>query len=380
MGPIRGQIRPAPVEAVVMAVAQLGAKLNASIHNRFDIEVVDAKTGEVRQRARAENIVLNCFWNTWMSSNYEYYNFSAVSVGSGSGTLDATRTSLFSKLGVHKLTNKIYTRDDANCVYSIRGSATIDESTYVGSNLTEIGLTCNTQSLIVTHAMLTDANGNPVSIAKTSTDIINIYSTIFVHWTASALSGLTLSDELLKAIAGGGGLYRDNHCSYAKVVNGSTISIGKPTITVDTTRRAYTAVFPRISASTCNGHGINKLAYSYLNNNNGVGYEFVTANYPFTWRENDVVTGEAIGTGDGTTTAFSTYFPYAENATVYVDGVAASNVTVTKSSSFTADIVFATAPASGAVITADYTTGVIAKDANHVFDFTLVIACGTYSS
>lgn len=44
------------------------------------------------------------------------------------------------------------------------------------------------------------------------------------------------------------------------------------------------------------------------------------------------------------------------------------------------NIHFATAPASGAVITADYHTPVIAKDANHVFDLTVTIQLGEYSA
>jgi hypothetical protein len=41
---------------------------------------------------------------------------------------------------------------------------------------------------------------------------------------------------------------------------------------------------------------------------------------------------------------------------------------------------FATAPASGAVITAGYHTPVIAKDVNHVFDLTVTINLGEYSA
>lgn len=37
---------------------------------------------------------------------------------------------------------------------------------------------------------------------------------------------------------------------------------------------------------------------------------------------------------------------------------------------------FDTPPASGAVITADYTSRMIAKDLNHVFDFVLTITLG----
>lgn len=43
------------------------------------------------------------------------------------------------------------------------------------------------------------------------------------------------------------------------------------------------------------------------------------------------------------------------------------------------NIHFSTAPASGAVITADYTAEAVAKDANHVFDLTVTIQLGEYT-
>jgi hypothetical protein len=44
------------------------------------------------------------------------------------------------------------------------------------------------------------------------------------------------------------------------------------------------------------------------------------------------------------------------------------------------NIIFDTAPANGAVITADYDCEVIAKDANHVFDFSFEITLAEKTS
>ena len=64
---------------------------NVKLHNRFDIEVVDATSGEIKQRAYAENIILNQFWNTYLGTGF----FNYIHMGSGTSTLVATRTSLF---------------------------------------------------------------------------------------------------------------------------------------------------------------------------------------------------------------------------------------------------------------------------------------------
>ena len=49
MNSIRGQKRTLPQKKEVA--------INASIHNRFDIEVVDSQTGEVKQKAQADNVI-----------------------------------------------------------------------------------------------------------------------------------------------------------------------------------------------------------------------------------------------------------------------------------------------------------------------------------
>ena len=77
-------------------------KTSCAIHNRFDIVVKDAKTGKVKQRAKAYNVVLNGFF-TWLTSyvgslissgTYGLYLPYGLSYGSGSGTPLATSRSL----------------------------------------------------------------------------------------------------------------------------------------------------------------------------------------------------------------------------------------------------------------------------------------------
>ena len=64
------------------------------------------------------------------------------------------------------------------------------------------------------------------------------------------------------------------------------------------------------------------------------------------------------------------------SATNYGDGyLFAVHSTETR----TTNIHFATPPAAGAVITADYHTPCIAKDENHVFDCSVTIQIGEYT-
>ena len=52
--------------------------LNASIHNRFDVEVVDAKTGKVKQRAQAENVICDFLWTTLLKMSTLVTSFSLL--------------------------------------------------------------------------------------------------------------------------------------------------------------------------------------------------------------------------------------------------------------------------------------------------------------
>jgi len=382
MGPIRGQTRPAPV-AVGLVPQKIDVGLNASIHNRFDIEVVDSRTGAVRQRAQAENVICSKFWETSPFVTSSSDRISYIWIGSGSGTPMATDTALFTKLGAYSATQASPVVDKTNQIISVKLSIKLDETALVGSTITAFG--CGSSGYIFTHAMLKDMNGNQISITKTATDIIQVYATIFLHW--GDLRGWEISEpnsnyyfllsfmrlNTWSSYALGNSynkLYMEPYDYYSTNCTTGTWSYNASTKTV-----TFTAA--RVASSACNlsGGATQLVLYNLYNYTGGFATKL-----PASWYAGSDIAGEAIGTGDGSTTAFATDFIHATNATIYVNGVAASGVTVTDASSVTNNIVFATAPASGAVITADYHTPVIAKDINHVFDFTFSIQLGEYTA
>src|SRR5690606_6411839 len=76
----------------------MNVKTGVNFHNRFDIEVRDAKTGEIKQKGQAENIILNRMYERLC--NFNSY-FSYIHFGSGTGEPLSTRNTLFNKIG-HK--------------------------------------------------------------------------------------------------------------------------------------------------------------------------------------------------------------------------------------------------------------------------------------
>lgn len=521
MGPIRGQTRPVPVEAGVVAAQQLDAKLNASIHNRFDVEVVDAATGKIKQRAQAENVICNQLW-TRMLTPAAYFNY--IHYGTGSGTPTANDTSLFtfSGYGTPSTADDVYSGDYATGVASLRRKIQLSETTAVGATLTEVGIGYGTTAAtLCTHAMLKDMSGNQISITKTATDIVNIYATVFLHYGAGYdsnnikvifapgatslckfLLGLRAIDSFFITLTRGN-FYLQRRFTYDFIPDDrySTRFAVKPcTVTFNSSLKTVSLTTGRLAATEGNEIKGVRLAQlsACLNADKTITPGGIIFYVGGSWFAGTAVTGEAIGTGDGSKKDYSTAFPLICDATVYLNGAPVSGVTVDASlpnlnnhgedffefvsmhgangmsvvngapsmacmvngssavydiscdvgsssvwynplytrgiASYSysgevtvsvsddmvewtdvpttvptncrnkkywkitagnayaqiynlipdiaypvANIHFDTAPASGAVITADYTSKTIAKDANHVFDLTVTIQLGEYT-
>lgn len=494
MSNVRGTIVPLRKERETIS-----AELRASIHNRFDIEVIDAVTGKIKQRAQAENVICNQLW-TKLFTPTTYFNY--IHYGTGSGTPAAADTSLFTFLGygTPSTANDVYTCKQDDGYISLRRKIQINESTASGSTLTEVGVAYGTSSSnLVTHAMLKDMNGNQISIAKSSTDIINIYATVFVHWDTGGYDGgkilmldqYTYNMPFLKYLLGVSSTVSYNAFASDAVLppqpyketNGFVQK--SCSAAYSAANKTITLTMSRLGASDyAISGGIASIGIGYLTDS-FYCYLYLILISGGSWFSGSTITGEAVGTGNGATKDFSTDFPVIDNATIYVDGVAqSSGLTVDTSipqspidrflipvghgvasqyasscwpahhsvygrtettyynpyyslgiDSFTAsdvgdiyvsdnlvdwvtitstsgantvaaanknkkywklskeraynfvsnaapatNIHFATAPASGAVITADYTTKTIAKDSNHVFDLTVTIQLGEYTA
>lgn len=283
----------------------------SKIHNRFDIEVVDAKTGEVKQRAKAENVICDQVWS--------YYTggwSSCIAYGSGSGTPSSSDTDLFTRVGTVKLGDATWDHNHiAEGYISFTKSASLSETVAVGITLTEIGLTTDSSKSykLCTHAMLTDMNGNAISILKTDTDIINLYATVFFHWDLSGYNGVELIPRSTVPPTGG----MTGYISFSK---GKHSGFSPSTYTYinapfDSSTRTFTITCPRIPVSDVNVGGFKYAKY---------GPFIVEIEGPHR------VVGESVGTGDGVTVDFATKIDFPSNATVYVDGVPASGVTVSE--------------------------------------------------
>lgn len=332
--------------------------INIGIHNRFDIEVIDAKTGKIKQKAQAHNVILDNLWTTLLGNNMNKY-FQYIYWGSGTGTPDHTDTQLFHHEGLlscgsdNGVDDCTYTCDHINGVSSCQRMVQLSEQTSVGVTITEVGIgNGDTTTGLCTHALLEDMNGNPISILKTNVDIINIYATVFVHWSQIGMfypdRNYTYSGTKRGAFRGWvHGTYKYGSGSNKDCYPGSNIYFAKESygtyMGYNNIEASYTSVHSQNDVTVTRDISQRKLMFSVARyavaegNMGGIGNIWMCSQggvpsikVPVSsFYSGDDITDEAVGTGDGTTTRFKLKFDYPTQAKIYVNGVEqSSGVTV----------------------------------------------------
>ena len=357
------------------------------IHNRWDIEVIDSRTGEVKQTARGYNVICNGWWNLIFSSatsNYSSLRTRYISFGSGNGTPDVTDTALFHYEGKKEVGGASYNSTDNVDATFARLSIQLGTGEYNGITISEVGFMGGySGSVLTTHAVLKDMNGNPISVTKTEYDIINIYGTVYVHWDLDEYfeTGICInlaqiytsnpygnkSNPLLSFATGGRNLRRalyndewgwitsnvlDFMISYQsgwkclKTLDNSgreswpdpRMSSLNVTSSFDAQNRTatYSMKFDVGYMNMARGIGCLALCGDKQSNRDpynsdrcdGIMELYCRRGYTNPWWPGSQITGEVVGTGDGTTKKFKTVYDFPYNATVKVNGVAVSNVTL----------------------------------------------------
>jgi len=152
--------------------------MDIGIHNRFDIVVTDAITGEVKQHVTSYNIILTALY-TRLVGRLAF--FSHIHFGTGTGVLNPGRTSLFTFLGEKAVVLSSRVRDFP--ISSVTYRIVLNPEEYVGAVISEVGIAYGSASgNLVTHSLLQDSEGNTITITKTSLDVVTIYATVFSRY------------------------------------------------------------------------------------------------------------------------------------------------------------------------------------------------------
>lgn len=164
-------------------------KVPAHFHNKFELSLIDSRTGRVKQRAKAENVVLDRFW-TIIGGTANVRPFVRVALGTGTGTPASSDEGLFTFAFSVAVDATVIETVKAYPTSHVTKTATFPATaSYVGT-LTEVGLSTSTASNtgVVTHAMLTDAEGNIITIEKTDLDILIVTATLYCTISSSGNS------------------------------------------------------------------------------------------------------------------------------------------------------------------------------------------------
>lgn len=307
----------------------LKLEVGSKIHNRFEIEVRDARTGEIKQRGQAENIILNRMYERLCNFN-SYFNY--IHFGKGEGALDTSRNILFDELGYKQAVTEEIIKDFP--VSRWVRKIVLNPEEYVGESITEVGISdtyssSKSSSYINTHALIKDAEGNLLNILKTDTDVVVIYATVFIE----------LQDK-------------SDNIHFLRVNNNSLLDYLLGSSSPSSTIQACTEIAKTISKDVISSNVTNKAATKTVDINNRkviftTRYGINEGNIPInaiqlqnTMRvllpDSKVFTSHSIsvnvGVGDGNTSSFilpvSNY--KSEKDRYYLDGVECFDFTVRK--------------------------------------------------
>lgn len=300
------------------------------LHNYFRIVATDVTTKETKEIARAENIVLDYFYKRMMAFSGGP-QIGGIAVGSGTTPPSKTDTNLTNRLLNKNFTNSVVINTSrygvgGDGVVTYTGNIVINANELVGSTISEVGLidTNNAGHPVITKALLTDVNGNPIQIVKTDTMVLTIYATAYTQFPKT-VSGFNMPGKL--TISGAVQHWPSSGISFRNRYigkdwseqNSSPASLeafnASCSLSDDTVNNIRTYTVPEVAAGSANlNGGIRSVLI-------GGVIEIPVPNETF---QQSVITKEVVGTGDGTKTKFATAFGWIrDNGTlkVYINDV-----------------------------------------------------------
>lgn len=314
------------------------SRCKINFKNEYTVRV--ERLGQVKEY-HFGNVVLDSILN-------QNFGFSGVRVGSGTGTPAKTDTDVFTKLWDISCT-KTVTKDDEKqaAIHTLVGEIPPDTS-HVGT-ITELGILIG--STMVTHALIKDAEGNPMTIEKD--DLTRVIVTARITMTLSVNSPWlpmpiqhtamyikqVKDDEGREKRFGWGGF----GTVWLELCTNSNAAIGDGEM-----EQSYsyigTSYYPWLTSASCYGYGNAAASNEVKDGKRTVKFDFrapaTLLNYPVYFNTimisaiayaelpnaelipNYDVTNYPVGTGDGSTKDFLCPFSYfvKDSDSITVDG------------------------------------------------------------
>ena len=177
--------------------------IDASIKfkNNYRLQHIDTITGETLHDLEFHNVVLDQIIDTVVyGSIYPAPgNKFAIAIGDGSGTPGASDTKLFHEIKkfssrtTNEITGNCSKKNNNTLLFSV--SLTIPASTSEVYDLSEVGVCFQDEHnnyILVTHALILDSEGNPISVKKKDTDKIILNCELYVTFESEGIENFNV--------------------------------------------------------------------------------------------------------------------------------------------------------------------------------------------
>lgn len=329
------------------------------VHNRFDFVITDVETGQIDKayaalKPMAENIVLDRMYTRLTAFSTFFTN---IVYGSGTGTLSAARTTLFTRVGSKAAVDESVVRSYPLSTWTRRIRLDVNDNN--GMILREVGISDDT-TLINTHALITDSEGNPIQIEKTNLKIIDIYATVYVE-LYNVDSGLQFFSNGLRDYLTGGAAPTGNIMGVSLTTSDDFQQTGQTKTGTRTVNAAAKSVTLQAEFGVSDWNkDIRYIAWT------SVG---IRCKIPRTGVFSGIQLNNInVGTADGVKTTFNLPNQEVTGIVMKVDGVQNNNWT----QNALGQIVFNPAPTTG-IMTASYMATLFPKSANYTFKPSITI-------
>lgn len=163
---------------------------NIKFKNNYRLQHIDTITGETLHDLEFHNVVLDQIIDTvWNAS--EYYSFPssfAIAIGDGSGTPSASDTQLFHEIKRFSTTVNCSKKDNNTLLFPF--SVTIPASASEVYDISEVGVCFN--GALVTHALILDSEGNPITVRKKDTDKVILNCELYMTFESEDIENFDI--------------------------------------------------------------------------------------------------------------------------------------------------------------------------------------------
>ena len=166
--------------------------IDASIKfkNKYRLQHIDTITGETLHDLEFHNVVLDQIIDTVKEIPVHSTGKFRIAIGDGSGTPSASDTQLFHEIKEFtELTVNCSKKNNNTLLFSF--SVTIPASASEVYDISEVGV-CFYNDTLVTHALILDSEGNPITVRKKDTDKIILNCELYITFESENIENFNI--------------------------------------------------------------------------------------------------------------------------------------------------------------------------------------------